>query len=331
MNPQGGGLVPVAVSTELIGVTLEYPVPAVARPGGVVSADGIVTLARVAEDVGFGAIAFTEHPAPSQKWLDSGGHGSLDVSAALGFAAAVTSRITLMSHASILPFHNPYAAAKAFSTLDILSNGRLVIVVGAGYLRSEFVAMGSPFEERRQVLDEALEVVRECWTGTPVTREGRFRGLGVVSSPSPLQRGGPTILVGGNSRDARARAARQDGWSPLMVSEPTARTVRTRALSTVSELAAGINEVRELAEASGRPRPQVQVQPTGRRFPIDGGTTEGQSVAQHEEELSALEELGVDRIVVQIPGDSIARAEDALRSYASAFLSRGTAETQNTK
>lgn len=305
----------------MIPVTLEYPVPPTASATDVVSGDGIAHLSSVAEDLGYAAVAFTEHPAPSRKWLDSGGHGSLDVAASLGFVVAATKRIRLMSHATILPFHNPFAVAKAFSTLDVLSNGRLTVVVGSGYLRSEFLAMGASFEERGAVLDEALDVIRACWSGEPVTRDGRFAAREVVSLPGPVQPGGPPILVGGNGRRARSRAARHDGWSPLMLSPETARSIRTpTALATIAELAAAIREVRDAAEQAGRPRPEVQVQARGRRFPIDGGTPDGQSEAEHRDELDALAEAGVDRIVVQIPGDSIEQAEDALRSYAGTFF-----------
>lgn len=305
----------------MIPVTLEYPVPPTPHATEVVRGDGIAHLARAAEEVGFSAIAFTEHPAPSRKWLESGGHGTLDVAAALGFAAAVTNRVRLMSHATILPFHNPYAVAKAFSTLDVLSNGRLTVVVGSGYLRSEFLAMGAAFEDRGALLDESLDVIRACWSGRPVTRDGRFPAREVISHPGPVQDGGPPILVGGNGRRARMRAARHDGWSPLMLTPETARSIRTPStMATIAQLSAGIAEVREAAAEAGRTRPEIQVQPRGRRFPIDGGTHGGQSEDEHRDELTALAEAGVDRVVVQIPGDSIARAEDAVRRYAETFF-----------
>src|SRR6266702_8502534 len=80
-------------------------------------------------------ISFSEHPAPSHKWLNAGGHESLDQTSALAFCAAVTSRLRLMTYLLVLPYHNPFLAAKALSTVDVLSGGRLTVVAGTGYLR----------------------------------------------------------------------------------------------------------------------------------------------------------------------------------------------------
>src|SRR5712691_5128289 len=114
--------------------TVEYPIgsPEFLEPGT------ISRLAAAFEAAGVDAIAFTEHPAPSAKWLGDGGHLTLDPLTALAFCAATTTRLRLMTHLLVLAYRNPLLAAKQIATTDILSGGRLIVGVGGGYLRSEF-------------------------------------------------------------------------------------------------------------------------------------------------------------------------------------------------
>ena len=78
-------------------------------------------VAAAAEAAGFQGLAFTEHPAPGTRWLDAGGHQTLDPFAALPFAAAATSRIRLLTYLCVLPYRNPLVTAKAAATVDKLS------------------------------------------------------------------------------------------------------------------------------------------------------------------------------------------------------------------
>ena len=117
----------------------------------------VIRFAQAAEAAGFDAIGFTDHPAPSQKWLDGGGHDALDPFVALAFCAAVTERIQLMPHIAVLPYRNPFVLAKAITTVDVLSGGRFILGTAAGYLRSEYSALGVEFEERNDLFDEALD------------------------------------------------------------------------------------------------------------------------------------------------------------------------------
>src|SRR4051812_43932729 len=90
----------------------------------------LTRVARAAETAGFSGIAFTDHPAPSHKWLNAGGHDALDPFAALSFVAGVTERIKLIPNIVVLPYRNPFLVAKAAATIDALSGGRLVLFVG---------------------------------------------------------------------------------------------------------------------------------------------------------------------------------------------------------
>src|ERR1700710_21137 len=129
-----------------------------------VSGPGIAAVATAAEQAGFSGFGFTDHPAPSQRWLESGGHDALDPFVAMGFAAAHTSTIRLIPNVVVLPYRNPFVVAKSGATLDLLSDGRFTLAVGVGYLKREFAALGVSYDERAAVFEEALEVIRGIWT-----------------------------------------------------------------------------------------------------------------------------------------------------------------------
>jgi hypothetical protein len=107
--------------------TVEHPVGQPGCAPELYQQEGLAAFVQAAEEAGFDAVAFTEHPAPSLKWLQAGGHESLDPLAALAFAAAVTTRIRLMTYLLVLPYRNPLITAKMIATVDLLSKGRLIV------------------------------------------------------------------------------------------------------------------------------------------------------------------------------------------------------------
>ena len=92
-----------------------------------VTGSGIATVAAAAEAAGFHGFGFTDHPAPSQRWLESGGHDAVDPFVAMGFAAARTTTLRLIPNIVVLPYRNPFVVAKAGATLDLLSDGRFTL------------------------------------------------------------------------------------------------------------------------------------------------------------------------------------------------------------
>src|SRR6202042_1006590 len=254
-------------------------------------------VAQAAEECGYDAVSFSEPPAPASKWLNAGGHESLDQTSALAFCAAVTSRLRLMTYLLVLPYHNPFLTAKALSTVDVLSDGRLTVVAGTGYLRSEFLALNVDMSARNELFDESLEVLRGAWTKVPFAYQGKhFSARGVASLPGPVQPGGPPVLIAGNSALARARAARNQGWSPLMVSPEVARTSRTPGIATISELAAQIRQVREAAAAVNGPGSPLTIQV---QTPQAGFMQRPGSAEEHRDHLGQLADAGVDSFVLR--------------------------------
>jgi probable F420-dependent oxidoreductase len=297
--------------------TLQYPIahpgysPAMLRP------DGLRRVVTAAEAAGFDAIAFTEHPAPSAKWMAAGGHDSLDPMTALAWCAAVTHRVRLQPYLTVLPYRNPFLAAKQATTLDLVSGGRLTMAVGVGYLRSEFAALGVDFEERNALFDEALETMRRIWSEDGVAHEGiRFTALAQTSRPRPAQVGGPPMWIGGNGRRARERvAAHGQGWTPLILSESRAATVRTAALRTPDELRRAVDELADLRAEAGRGAEACEIQ-------VEWSETS--SVTQQPEEtlgrVAELAAAGATWVVVDPPGDDLGRTVDLLAAYGASVI-----------
>ncbi|MDR5699120.1 TIGR03619 family F420-dependent LLM class oxidoreductase [Agromyces aerolatus] len=289
--------------------TVEFPLSAVS------DADDVDTIARAVDRLGYDALAFTEHPAPSQAWLDSAvGHLTFDLLGSLAYCAAITERVRLMSFLVVLPYHRPFMLAKALSTIDVLSRGRLTAVVGAGYLRAEFDALGVPFDERNALLDETLALLPEIWSGEPVTRSGSgFTAADIVSRPAPVQPGGPPLWIGGNGPRAKERAARTGGWSPLFIGGDRASSIGTTALTDADQLAAGIREVRNRARVLRGEDAEVVVQAL---TPHSRVMFAEHSVAEHRDLVASLAEIGVDWFVIRAPGHDAAAVVDALEYYA---------------
>jgi alkanesulfonate monooxygenase SsuD/methylene tetrahydromethanopterin reductase-like flavin-dependent oxidoreductase (luciferase family) len=146
-----------------------------------------------------------------------------------------------------------------------MSGGRLILGVGAGYLKEEFEALGAPFEERGRVMDEALQGIRAAWTGDSVVLQGKhFNATGNTALPRPVQQPGPPIWIGGNTDQAIARAVRfADGWSPFPVSGGFSARVRTSEIASVADLKGKIDHMKQLCADAGRAPLDVCMVPFG--------------------------------------------------------------------
>ena len=280
--------------------------PLIAHPydPGLASGAGIAAVAQAAEAAGFSGFGFTDHPAPSQRWLDGGGHDAVDPFVALGFAAACTTTLRLVPNIVVLPYRNPFLVAKAGATLDRLSGGRFTLAVGAGYLKSEFAALGVAYEERNALFDEALSVIHLAWTSDEVTFEGRhLSARGVTAHPRPVTEPRPPIWIGGNSSAARQRVAdHAEGWCPFPAPALLARTARTVAMDSCDALASGVEDLRRRLDAAGRDPEGVDI-----CFSAPPGGDPGA--------LEDLARIGVTWVQVSVPGDSVEHAVEAVHRY----------------
>lgn len=187
-----------------------------------------IALAEAAEQAGFESMWTVEHT------VVPGGYGSTYPYAAGGrmaggndavplpdpliwmaYVAAATKRVKLATGIMILPQHNPVVVAKQVATLDHLSNGRILLGIGVGWLKEEFEALGVPFEDRGRRTDEYMQALRELWGAEKPTFEGKFvRFKDAYCRPQPVHRHVP-LIVGGHSPSAAKRAGRfGDGFFP---------------------------------------------------------------------------------------------------------------------
>lgn len=280
-----------------------------------VTGSGIADVAAAAEAAGFGGFGFTDHPAPSQRWLESGGHDALDPFVAMSYAAAHTTTLRLIPNIVVLPYRNPFVVAKAGATLDLVSGGRFTLAVGVGYLKGEFFALGVGFDERAALFEESLEVIRGIWTTDDYTFEGRhFSARGITAHPRPVSSPHPPIWIGGNTSAARARvAAYGQGWCPFRAPAMLAQTARTAALDSVEGLAAGIDDLRRRLEAAGRDPSGIDIV-----FTNDAGGSPGDENFNADAFLDGvadLEKAGVTWVQVGVPGDSLAHTLETIERF----------------
>ncbi|WP_422263306.1 TIGR03619 family F420-dependent LLM class oxidoreductase [Mycobacterium sp.] len=180
--------------------------------------DDVVRFATTVEAAGFDGFWLVDHlvagPTPQfgSVWYDA-----LTLLAGL---APIVPRITLGTDVLIVPYRHPVLAAKALATLDVLSQGRLIVGVGCGYLESEFAALGANYRDRGAVTNEYLRVWQAVWSEEPVTFAGEHITVATQElRPPTIQRPHPPIWVGGSSISALRRAAYfGDGWHPLHLS-----------------------------------------------------------------------------------------------------------------
>ena len=218
-----------------------------------------------------------------------------DPAALLSFVAARTTTVRLGTYVYLLGLRHPFITARAFGTLDVRSGGRAVIGAGAGWLRSEWQALGLDPASRGGRLDEAMAVCRRLWTEETVSNDGpHFPFETVAFEPKPVQRPIP-IFVGGESPVALRRAGRLgDGWIG-MGATPESVSPRVAAL-------------RVEREAAGR---------LDRPFEVTVG---GECAS--EDDVAAWEAAGVDRLIVS-PWRRSAEVLDAMTRFADRFIGSG--------
>jgi probable F420-dependent oxidoreductase len=194
---------------------------------GFTRAEGAVAIAQAAEASGFESLWAVEHvvvPARYESeypYSDSGrmpGTDDVDIPDPLvwlAYVAAATNTIRLATGILILAERNPVVTAKEVATLDLLSNGRVTLGVGVGWLREEFEAIGVPFERRGRRLDENIAAMRALWTQDLPTYHGEFVSFtNAICRPHPAQSSVP-IVIGGHTDAAARRAGRLgDGFFP---------------------------------------------------------------------------------------------------------------------
>jgi len=157
-----------------------------------------------ADAAGFDGVRFLEHHGSDDGYCPS-------PLVMAGAAAARTGRVRIRVRALILPLHDPVRIAEDAAVVDVISRGRLELVVAAGYVRSEFAMFGRSLADRPRLVEEGVQVLKQAWTGEPF----EYRGRPALVALRPHRRPRPPIVLGGSSPAAARRAARiADGFEP---------------------------------------------------------------------------------------------------------------------
>lgn len=195
--------------------------------------DEILKIAASAQELGFESMWVSDHvviPDSHQGF----GNVFYDPFITLAYVAAHTCDIRLGTSVIVLPYRNPAVLAKMISTLDKLSEGRVILGIGAGWLQKEFEALGVEFDQRGEMTDEYLEILKVLWTETDPSFRGKYLEFSDIKFlPKPHQKPHPPIWVGGGSRKSIERAVIYgDGWHPVGLTPQEL----TKKLAYVNEL-----------------------------------------------------------------------------------------------
>jgi probable F420-dependent oxidoreductase len=200
-----------------------------------------VSLARAIEERGLDSLVVPEHthipanresPYPGGGELPSVYYRTLDPFVTLAAAAAVTSKIELFTGVALLIQRDPITTAKETASIDLISNGRFVFGVGAGWNIEELRDHGADPKTRGTLLDERIDAIKALWTAEPAEYHGKFVDFAPsYSRPKPVRQPHPPIFIGGNSDATVKRVIRHDaGWisNPLPVDALTKRIDQMR-------------------------------------------------------------------------------------------------------
>lgn len=221
--------------------------------GPMAEVDILARLSQRAESLGYGGVFLSDHiaiPTDLRSAYPYRSDGRFPLTAddlilepitALSYLAAVTQRVHLGFSVLVLPYRHPVLNAKMLATLDVISNGRLIVGAGVGWMVEEFDALDADFDARGGVTDEHIAILRAFWSqAAPAVSGAHYDVSGVSIAPRPVQTPHPPIWTGGISAPALRRAATLgDGWhgvrqSPEDVARVAARVAELRVNAGLS-------------------------------------------------------------------------------------------------
>ena len=277
--------------------------------------ESLTRIARRAEELGYDGVFLSDHVAiPSDlrsaypyrsdgRFPLTAGDRILEPVTTLAYLAAVTTRLRLGFSVLVLPYRHPALNAKMLGTLDVISNGRLIVGAGVGWMAEEFAALDSDFAARGAITDEHIALLKAFWTNPEPDVSGvHYSVSGLGMAPMPVSRPHPPIWTGGVSPPALRRAANlADGWHGVRQNPADV----TRVAGRIGELRSARGESLEGFTISLRAGLDVTDEPFGgvERTPLRG------SPEQVSGDLVEYEQAGLDYLVIE-PRAATAGATD---------------------
>jgi probable F420-dependent oxidoreductase len=282
------------------------------------SAEAVAEIGLALERASFDGGNVTDHPCPTGRWLDAGGHHAPDPFVILSMLASATRTLRLQTGILVLPYRNPFIVARAVATLDVFSGGRVTLGIGAGYLKGEYFALGADFERRNDIVDEHLRALKAAWTADEFSFKGQgYEARGCRILPAPAQKPHPPLLIGGNSLRAIRRAVDLgDAWYPFFTAGPVSTTSRTATMSSDAELAAGIRYLHQYCEKVGREQPPQII--------LAGLNAPGEELHSPAllDRIGQLQRLGITGAALHIEGRTRAQWCDNAERYGAEVLAK---------
>lgn len=257
-------------------------------------------LAVMMEERNYDSVWFPEHtniPTSRRSPFPGGGdlpkpyYRMMDPFVSLGAAAAVTKNLKLGTGISLVIQRDPITLAKEVATLDVISNGRVLLGIGGGWNAEEMEQHGIPFDRRWKVLREKVEAMKTLWTEEKASYDGEFVKIEeCYSYPKPVQQPHPPIIMGSATGTGRQRVVRYcDGWMPINV--------------LLDDMPAAIADLHRRAEEAGRDPASIELSIFAQ-------------VDVDEDLLKRYRDMGIARSVIGVPTSAPDRVEGVLDRYA---------------
>jgi probable F420-dependent oxidoreductase len=271
--------------------------------------ENLEKVASAADTLGYDSIWTTDHVLMSRGQEEPYGR-ILEALITLAYLAPIARRVRLGVSVLVFPMRNPVLIAKEVASLDVLSEGRVILGVGAGWNESEFDALSAEFGNRGRRLNEALGVLKTLWSDDDPRFDGEFtRFNDVLFGPRPIQPGGPPVWIGGPSQPALRRAATlADGWHPVA--------------ATLEDYASGMEAIRSMA--NGRPiTGSLRIRVVqGREVPNDVSRTGSVravlsgSTDRVVTQLLAYQDAGLDHLVADFSENTLESILEGMQRFA---------------
>ena len=266
--------------------------------GEMATHENMFRMASLAEESGFESVWAPDHVVMPTKidtyypYNKSGTYiadptgAHLEPFTGLAFVAGCTNRVRLGFTVIVAPYRNPIVTGKMMASLDVLSNGRLIVGVGAGWLKEEFDALEVPFYGKWARTEEHIRIWKELWTAEKPQYAGQYHQFSDLQCrPQPLQKPHPPITIGGNGKACFKRVIElAEGWQ-VVTEGPD------HAYSTQGDLEKSLVAMKQMAEASHRDFGSIEITAV-----VIAGTADGVL-----RDLPQYEQLGVSRLILDFP------------------------------
>lgn len=295
-------------------------------------------VAQAAEKAGFDFLAVSDHLVVPRDlkthypYVAGGAFAAtetghcFDQLSTVAFLAGCTDKLRLLTSVMVVPHRPALLTAKMLATIDVLSEGRLIVGVGSGWMNEEFKLLGADFKDRGKVTDEYIEAFKELWTKENPSYSGKHVQFSdLVFNPRPVQKPHPPLWVGGESAPALRRAATMgDTWYP-------GNNSQLRALDTPERLGNGMAEVRRIAEKAGRDPSAIGLTLLVQNFyewtpqKIADGSARRLYTGSSAEMLSdtaALEAVGVSHAALRLGGQTLSEALERIERFGSEVIAK---------